>query len=69
LSIPKSDEKFDEFLVIGKKLSRTIELNEIAYTELILSINVNAKTAFNIVRWHKSKDYPDGNLVIVCLDH
>jgi hypothetical protein len=41
-----------------------IELNEIAYTELILSIDVkasSAKVAFNIIRGCKTKNYPVGN--------
>jgi hypothetical protein len=53
LSIPKADDKFYEFSDIGKKMARTIELNEIAYTELILSIDVEAnfgKIAFNIFK-------------------
>ena len=44
-----------------------IELNEIAHTELILSIdvkNINGKIAFNIVKGCKSKDHPDGNAAI-----
>jgi hypothetical protein len=39
-------------------------LNEISYTELILSIDVKAshgKIAFNIVKGCKSKDYLDEN--------
>jgi hypothetical protein len=40
LSIPKADEEFDEVSDLGKRMSRSIELNEIAYTELILSIDV-----------------------------
>jgi hypothetical protein len=42
---------------------RTIEFNEIVYTEHILSIDVKAsygKIAFNIVKGCKSKYYPDG---------
>ena len=35
LSIPRSDEEFDEMSDIGKEKSRIIKLNEIAYTELI----------------------------------
>jgi hypothetical protein len=38
---------------IGKKKSTIIKLNEIEYTELILSIDVKAssgKVAFNIIR-------------------
>jgi hypothetical protein len=47
-------------------MERTIELNEIAYTELILSIDVKAsygKFAFNNVKGCKIKDHPDGNVV------
>jgi hypothetical protein len=43
---------------------KIVEWNEIAYTELILSIDVkaiNGKIAFNIVKGYKTKDYPDGN--------
>jgi hypothetical protein len=63
VSIPKVDEEIDETSEIGKKKSIIIELNEIAYTELILSIDVKAsgKVAFNIIRGCKTKDYPDGN--------
>jgi hypothetical protein len=64
LSIPKADEEIDETSEIGKKKSIIIELNEIAYTELILSIDIKAssgKVAFNIIRGCKTKDYLDGN--------
>ena len=42
LSIPKADEEFDEVSDIEKKMkmAKIIELNEIAYTELILSIDI-----------------------------
>jgi gag-polypeptide of LTR copia-type len=49
---------------IGNKKSRIIKMNEIAYTELILSIDVktsSGRTAFNIVKRCKTKDHPDGN--------
>jgi hypothetical protein len=49
---------------IGKETSRIIELDEIAYSELILSIDVktnSSKTAFNIVEACKTKDRPDDN--------
>jgi hypothetical protein len=36
--IPKPDDEFDDVYNIGKKMARAIELNEIAYTQLILSI-------------------------------
>jgi hypothetical protein len=45
-------------------MARNNILNEIVYTELILSIDVKAsygKIAFNIVKGCKNKDYPDGN--------
>jgi hypothetical protein len=64
LSIPKVDGVFDEISEEGKKTMKVIELNEISYTELILSIDVkpsNGKIAFNIVKVCKTKDYPDGN--------
>jgi hypothetical protein len=38
LSIPKSDEEFDEISDIGKKLSRTIELNDIAHISLFFPL-------------------------------
>jgi hypothetical protein len=53
LSITKVDEEYDEVLEIEKKMLRATELNEIAYTVLILSIDVktnNGKIAFNIVK-------------------
>jgi hypothetical protein len=56
LSITKVDEEIDETSDIGKKKSMIIKLNEIAYTELILLIEVKA----SIIRWYKTKDYPDG---------
>jgi hypothetical protein len=48
-------------------MSRIIELNEIAYIELILSIDVksrNGKIILNLVKGCKSKDYPDDKAVI-----
>jgi hypothetical protein len=59
LSTPTVDEKFDEGTESGKKKSIAIEMNEIAYTELILSIDVNTssgKVAFNLIKGCKSKD-------------
>ena len=67
LSIPKSDEVFDEVSDEGKKKAKIIELNEIAYTELILSIDVktsSGKIALNLVKGCKSKDYKG---VSICL--
>jgi hypothetical protein len=44
LSNPKMDEEIDETSDIGNKKSIIIELNEIAYTELILLIDVKASS-------------------------
>ena len=69
LSIPKADEEIDEGPEAGKKMSVIIQMNEIAYTKLILSIDVktsSGKVAFNIVKGCKSKDYPDGNAFNAC---
>jgi hypothetical protein len=54
------DEKTDE----GKRMLSIIELNEIAFTELELSIKVSSssgKIAFEIVKSCKMKDYEDGH--------
>ena len=53
LSIPKADQEFDEVSDIEKIMSKIIELDEIAYTELILSVDVknsNGKIFFKIVK-------------------
>jgi hypothetical protein len=58
LSIPMLDEKFDEGTESGKKKSIAIELNEIAYTEVILSIDVktsSGKVAFNLIKAVRAK--------------
>jgi hypothetical protein len=52
LSILKADEEFDKDLDMGKKMLNTIDLNKVAYTEPLVSIDVNTsngKNAFNIV--------------------
>jgi hypothetical protein len=43
-------------------------MNELAYTELMLSIDdktSNGKVVFNLVKGCKNKDYADGNLSLV----
>jgi hypothetical protein len=65
--IPKADEEFDKDSDMGKKMLNAIDLNKVAYTERLLSIDVktsNGKVAFIIVKGCKSKDYPDGNVTI-----
>ena len=52
LSIPTADEEIDVESESGKKKSVIIELNEIAYSELILSIDIktsSGKVAFNLM--------------------
>jgi hypothetical protein len=67
LSIPTVDDYFDEETESGKKKSIAIEMNEIAYNELNLSVDVktsSGKVAFNLIKGCKRKDYPDGNAAI-----
>ena len=67
LSIPTADEEIDVESESGKKKSVIIELNEIAYSELIFSIDIktsSGKVAFNLIKGCKSKDYPDGNAAL-----
>jgi hypothetical protein len=62
--IPKSSEVFDEKTDEGKRMLRIIALNEMAFTELVLSIDVisrSGKMAFGIVKIYKTKDYEDGH--------
>ena len=50
-----------------KKVVRLGDLNELAYEDLILSINGNTKAgrvAFNLVKNSKSDEYPEGNCKI-----
>jgi DNA-binding cell septation regulator SpoVG len=67
LSIPTADEEIDLESESGKKKSVIIELNEIAYSKLILLIDIktsSGKVAFNLIKGCKSKDYPDGNAAL-----
>jgi hypothetical protein len=67
VEIPSSLDVIDEKTEEGKKLLRIGELNEIAFTELILSIDVsksNGKIAFGIVKSCKSNEFEDGNAAL-----
>jgi hypothetical protein len=67
LSIPKFDESFDVDSDNGKKMLKNAEINEVAFIELILSIDTKSsegKVAFNLVKGCKSKEYPDGNVAV-----
>jgi predicted nucleic acid-binding protein len=60
VEIPSSLEVIDEKTEEGKKLLRIADVNEIAFMELILSIDVsnsNGKIAFRIVKSCKSKEF------------
>jgi hypothetical protein len=60
--IPKYSEMFDEKTNEGKRMLRIFDFNEMAFTELVLSIDVSSssgKIAFGIVKSCKTKDYED----------
>jgi hypothetical protein len=62
--ISKSSEVLDEKTDEGKRMLRIIDLNEMAFTELVLPIDVSSssgKIAFGIVKSCKTKDYEDGH--------
>jgi hypothetical protein len=64
VKVPRTDEDYDMESEEGKKLTIAADMNELAYTELILSIDdktSNGKVAFDLVRGCKNKDYADGN--------
>jgi hypothetical protein len=55
---------FDEETDEGKRMLRIIDLNEMAFTELILLIDVSSssgKIAFGIVKSCKAKDHEDSH--------
>jgi gag-polypeptide of LTR copia-type len=61
-NIPKTDEVYDMKSEDGKKFIISADMNELAYTELILSIDdKTSSVAFNLVKGGKSKEYVDGN--------
>jgi hypothetical protein len=62
--IPKSSEVFDEKSDEDKSMLRIIDFDEMAFTKLVLSIDVSSssgKIVFGIVKSCKSKDYEDGH--------
>jgi hypothetical protein len=62
--VPMTDEDYDMESEEGKKLTIAADMNELAYTELILLIDdktSSGKVAFNLVKDCKNKDYSDGN--------
>jgi hypothetical protein len=66
-SHPKFDESFGHDSDKGKKMLKSAEINEVAFIELILSIDTKSsegKVAFNLVKGCKSKEYSDSNAAI-----
>jgi hypothetical protein len=64
VNVPRTNEDYDMESEEGKKLTIAADMNELTYTELILSIDdktSNGKVAFNLVRGCKNKDYANGN--------
>jgi hypothetical protein len=62
--VPKPSEVFYENTDEGERMLRIIDLNEMAFTELVMSIDVSSssdKIAFGIVKSCKTKDYEDGH--------
>jgi thermostable 8-oxoguanine DNA glycosylase len=60
--IPKSSEVFDEKTDEDKRMLRIIDFNDMAFTELVLSIetsNSSGKIVFGIIKSCKTKDYED----------
>jgi hypothetical protein len=64
LQIPKTSEELEEKSEEGRRMMESADLNELAFTELILSIDVShssGKIAFGILKSCKTKDHEDGN--------
>jgi hypothetical protein len=62
--IPNSSEVFDEKTDEGKRMLRIIDLDVMAFTKLVLSIDVSSssgKIEFGIAKSCKTKDYEDGH--------
>ncbi len=67
IKIPKTTEVIDEKTEEGKKKIKIMELNEIGYVDLILSMNTDTlagQVAFDIVKKTRVPDYEDGNIQV-----
>jgi hypothetical protein len=65
--IPKTNEEINEKTDEGKFKLKNSYLNELAHTELILSIDVrtsNDKMAFKMVKGCENKDYTEDNVAM-----
>jgi hypothetical protein len=64
VKVSGTDEDYDMTSEEGKKLTIAADMNELAYTDLILLIDdktSSGKVSFNLVKGCKNKDYADGN--------
>jgi thermostable 8-oxoguanine DNA glycosylase len=64
LQIPKTSEELEEKSEEERRMMKNSDLNELAFAELILSIDVSnssGKIEFGILKSCKTKDYEDGN--------
>jgi hypothetical protein len=64
VTIPVSITTFDEDTTAGNAVKKSVDLNDLAYSELILSMDIEqagGKVAFGIVKGSKSPNYTDGN--------
>jgi hypothetical protein len=69
VKVPRTDEDYDMESQEVKKLTIASEMNELACTELILSIydkTSSGKVTFNLVKGCKNKDFADGNASVAC---
>jgi hypothetical protein len=67
--IPMTDEDYEVDTEEKKKLRIATDMNELVYTEMVLSIDdktSNGKVTFNLVKGCKNKDYADGNASMAC---
>jgi hypothetical protein len=68
VNILRTDEDYDMNSDEGKKLTTAADMNELAYTELILSLDDKTrsrKVAFNLVKGFKDKYHANGNASMV----
>jgi hypothetical protein len=62
VKVPRTNEDYDMESEEGKKLRIATNMNELAFTELILLIDdktSSGEVAFNLVKGCKNKDYAD----------
>ena len=67
LTIPKTNEEFNEKADEGKKMMKIFDYHELAHTELVLFINVktsSGKVVFNGIKRCKNQEYIEGNSAI-----